>query len=179
MIHTIKNAANPCRLSGIHIKQVSYFLIFPTAIFLIALPTLILKYTSTDINTPVPEPPRLLSYLILSPFFISAARTLPFWRKRVRFSFAAAVAVAAFLLGGGVSLTLVANRTAEAEIASQRAKPLDVTINVKDVRQLFEILNNQQAIREVTIQLPEAQKFEFLGEPVFLRAAEYSKGAFR
>lgn len=109
----------------------------------------------------------------------AAGRVLPFWRRRVRFSFAALVALAAFVLGGGVSLTLVANRNGVSEMAAEGAKPLDVTINVKDVRQLFEILNNQQAIREVTIQLPEAQKFEFRGEPVFLRAAEYSKGVFR
>jgi hypothetical protein len=50
---------------------------------------------------------------------------------------------------------------------------------VKDVNQLIEILNNQHAIREVTIQLPDAKTFEFRGEPVFIRATEYSRSVHR
>jgi len=102
----------------------------------------------------------------------------PLWRRRVRLSFAAVAATVAFVLGGGVTFMLVSGLASggPGAIAKEPVKPFDVTVKVKDVRQLLEILNNQKAIREVTIQLPEINNFEVRGEPTFLKAGEFSGG---
>jgi len=102
----------------------------------------------------------------------------PLWRRHVRLSFAAVVAAAAFVLGGGVTFTLIAGLASGGSgvVAKETVKPFDVTVKVKDVKQLLEILNNQKAIREVTIQLPEINNFKVRGEPTFLKAGEFSGG---
>ena len=104
-------------------------------------------------------------------------RPAPLWRRKIRFSFAAAAALAAFILGGGVSFTAISLLGNDDRVAEQSVKPFDVTVKVKDVKQLLEILNNQKSIREVTIQLPEKKHFEIRGEPIFLKAADYSGGS--
>lgn len=102
----------------------------------------------------------------------------PFWwRRRVSFSAAIAAAALAFLLGGGAGFQLISRIPGGAGPAVAAQKPLDITVNVKDIGQLLEILNRQNSIREVTIQLPETPRFEYLGEPVFLRETEYSRGS--
>jgi hypothetical protein len=108
-------------------------------------------------------------------------KSLPFWKRRFSISFIAAAAAAAVVFGAGAGLTaaLRGGKPAEGSLTAIPAKPLDVTVKVKDVNQLLDILNRQQAIREVTIQLPEAKSFEFRGEPIFLRENEYTRSGAR
>jgi hypothetical protein len=112
----------------------------------------------------------------------TAGPMAPVKKKQVSLTFAAVAATAAFIIGGGAALTLTGGsrgiRTTP-YLTEHPAKPLDITVNVKDVNQLLEILNSRQAIREVTIQLPDANTFEFRSEPVFLREADYTRGAHR
>ncbi|MCX7786559.1 MAG: hypothetical protein N2442_02535 [Spirochaetes bacterium] len=105
--------------------------------------------------------------------------THPFWHKKVRIGWVAVAASFAFILGGTLSYTLL--RPKDPDLASFLAshKSLNVTINVKNMKQLLDILNHQQGIREITIQLPENPQFEFRSEPVFIRASEFNRSTFR
>jgi hypothetical protein len=102
---------------------------------------------------------------------------IPLWRRRFSVSFTAALAAAALVFGAGVSMTIALRGAGipGPDLAVGQAKPLDVTVKVKDIGQLLDILNRQHAIREVTIQLPETKNFEFRGEPIFLRETEYTR----
>ncbi len=103
----------------------------------------------------------------------------PFWHKRVWIGWVAAAASFAFVLGGVFSYTILRSRSADTTSFLESQKSLNVTINVKNMKQLLDILNNQQGIREITIQLPENPQFEFRSEPVFIRASEFNRSTFR
>ncbi len=103
----------------------------------------------------------------------------PFWTRRVRIGWIAAAASLSFILGGVCSYTILRPRSADTVSFLDSHKSLNVTINVKNMKQLLDILNYQQGIREITIQLPENPQFEFRSEPIFIRASEYNRSTFR
>ncbi len=103
----------------------------------------------------------------------------PFWTRKVRIGWVAAAASFAFILGGAFSYTLLRPKSLDATSFLESHKSLNVTINVKNMKQLLDILNYQQGIREITIQLPENPQFEFRSEPVFIRASEFNRSTFR
>jgi|GEM_PF-1561167 len=103
----------------------------------------------------------------------------PFWHRKVGIRWVAAVASFAFILGGFFSYVLLRPKSLTTMSFLESHPSLNVTINVKNMKQLLDILNSQQGIREITIQLPESPQFEFRSEPVFIRASEYNRSTFR
>ena len=105
----------------------------------------------------------------------------PFWKRRFSLTTAAALALGVLVFGAGAGLAVVLGpgRLLTESRAAGQAKPLDLTVKVKDVNQLLDILNRQELLREVTIRLPETRTFEFRGEPVFLRENEFFRGGAR
>ncbi|GAB4371627.1 MAG: hypothetical protein Kow009_07860 [Spirochaetales bacterium] len=103
----------------------------------------------------------------------------PFWSRKVQVGWAALAASIALVLGGILSFALLRPRSNDAVSYLESHPSLDITINVKNMKQLLEILRSQQGIREITIQLPEQPQFEFRSEPVFIRAADYNRSMFR
>jgi anti-sigma-K factor RskA len=103
----------------------------------------------------------------------------PFWHRKVGIPWVAAAASFAFILGGIFSYALLRPKSLASMSFLESHPSLNVTINVKNMKQLLDILNSQQGIREITIQLPESPQFEFRSEPVFIRASEYNRSTFR
>lgn len=103
----------------------------------------------------------------------------PFWNKKVGIPWVAAAASFAFILGGIFSYVLLPPKSSKTMSFLESHPSLNVTISVKNTKQLLDILNSQQGIREITIQLPENPQFEFRSEPVFIRASEYNRSTFR
>mgnify|MGYP001080118997 CR=1 FL=1 len=103
----------------------------------------------------------------------------PFWQRKVGIRWVAAAASCAFILGGFFSYVLLRPKPLPTMSFLESHPSLNVTINVKNMKQLIDILNSQQGIREITIQLPESPQFEFRSEPVFIRASEYNRSSFR
>ncbi|MFQ3621045.1 MAG: zf-HC2 domain-containing protein [Spirochaetales bacterium] len=100
----------------------------------------------------------------------------PFWQKQVPLTWLATAASVAFLLGGALSVTLLHPRVSENSF--NQPQTLNITIKVRNMQQLLEILQHQQGVKEITIQLPDTPQFEFRSEPVFIRAADF-RGTIR
>lgn len=110
-----------------------------------------------------------------------SAGVRPLWRRRVSLPVPVVAAAAAAIV---TLATVFSVRFAQsvagahrAELASQTSDGIQVTINVKDVQQLLDILNGRSSnIKEVKIELPQSQQFQLLGEPVFMRVGDSAKG---
>ena len=103
----------------------------------------------------------------------------PVWKKKVGIGWIAAAASLAFVLGGVTALQIRKTVSPDPMAYLESHPALNITINVKNIQQLLEILNQQEGIREVTIQLPEDPRFEFQSEPIFIRASDYKRSSFR
>ncbi|WP_455381171.1 anti-sigma factor family protein [Salinispira pacifica] len=103
---------------------------------------------------------------------------LSLWRRRVSLPVPVAVAAAAvfvFFVAFSV-FRFVSGAGADGAAMAQSVEGLNVTVNVKDVEQLIDILNGQNKIREVKIELPEPHQFRLMGEPLLLRASDSGGG---
>lgn len=102
------------------------------------------------------------------------------WRRRIAVPVpmvAAAAALVVFLATFVIVRFMGSQRTDLQQAAmAQTLDGLKVTVNVKDVEQLLDILNGQNKIREVNIQLPEPHQFRLIGEPLLLRASDNPGG---
>ncbi|HUX12201.1 MAG TPA: hypothetical protein VMW87_04185 [Spirochaetia bacterium] len=108
------------------------------------------------------------------------ARPVPVWRRRVSIPVPMAlVAAAVVVLMGAFTLIRFLNAAASQSAGGTMAQSVDglnITVNVKDVEQLLDILNGQNKIRDVKIELPEPHQFKLMGEPLLLRASDASGG---
>jgi len=105
---------------------------------------------------------------------------VPVWRRRVAVPLPVAVAAAAIVVvfAAFTIFRFVEGSGSNGAVMAQSVEGLNVTVNVKDVEQLLDILNGQNKIREVKIELPEPHQFKLMGEPLLLRASDTS-GGFR
>ncbi len=75
-----------------------------------------------------------------------------------------------------MGITPTALSASPAAQIGQNGTGMAVTIEVQNLRQLLGVLENNQGIREFTIQLPQQQVLEPLGEPALLSASELNTG---
>lgn len=106
------------------------------------------------------------------------APVVSIWRRRVAVPLPVAVAAAAIvvLFTAFTLFRFVEGSGSNGAVMAQSVEGLNVTVNVKDVEQLLDILNGQNKIREVKIELPEPHQFKLMGEPLLLRASDTSGG---
>ncbi len=105
---------------------------------------------------------------------LSRTRQTPIWRKRVPFPAAAAAGLAAALLGALlVYATGLGRRPVGLRMADEGR--VDVTINVDDegLGDVIQWLNGRSEVGQVRIELPDVPRFEFYGEPTFMRRSDF------
>jgi hypothetical protein len=102
----------------------------------------------------------------------------PLWRTRVALPLPAALAAGVAMVLLGMSLTLalrpvqVTPSIPGLHMSVLSTGPINVTSQVKDLKNLIKMLNNEKSGRELIIQLPEQQLFNMGGEPQFIRVGE-------
>ena len=102
------------------------------------------------------------------------------WKKSIAvplpvFAIAAAVLV---VFGAVFALNLAQNDVRMMKITTEPSGITEVQVSapIKDLEVLLKSLERQNAKREKVIELPEESRFFILGEPVLLRADEFSQG---
>ncbi len=103
------------------------------------------------------------------------------WHRRVAVPlplFAAAAAIVLVL--GGALLWMQLAQPDGTTPAIARGGDIDLTISVggEEMERLLQWLVDKNMLGEVNIQLPE-QRFQIVGEPVFVRPAQYEGGRLR
>ncbi|MDR3199818.1 MAG: zf-HC2 domain-containing protein [Spirochaetales bacterium] len=104
---------------------------------------------------------------------VFAAPRPSLWKKRISLPLAAAAAAVIIIFGGGMGLTFFARSAIGVPFAAERrARRADTMANIKDMNQLREILEEHESAQDIMIVLPDLQRFESRGKPVFLREAD-------
>ncbi len=107
----------------------------------------------------------------------------PFWRRPLVVPFPLALGTAALVLVLGFGLVYTAARgsvgTVRITTVPSGLKQVQIQAPLADLQQLLRSLESDASGREVIISLPDASQRFFVGEPVFLRAAEVDRSRFR
>jgi anti-sigma factor RsiW len=108
-----------------------------------------------------------------------ASHNTTIWTRRVGIPLPLVAAVALMVVAFSAVTVWNALRPTDARGYLAGAQDVEVTIRVDNgqMEQVMEWLVKENMLGEVNIQLPSDQRFEFLGEPVLLRAAEVPEPA--
>ncbi len=113
---------------------------------------------------------------------ISTERELGFWYRKVYLPKTAVMIAAVSLVFIGVSIFLLRptgfqERGYIAEAAEHRFPGTRTeTISSVDMNNVIQFLNSQDEVIEFTIDLPFKHDFKYLGEPKFLKEADFVRG---
>jgi hypothetical protein len=106
-------------------------------------------------------------------------RPVPAWKRRLAVPFPVAAAAASLMLAlAGALLWHTARASvgpAEIPVISQDTE-LVIRIGEISIDELLRIMNASESIGEVTVQLPENARFNYLGEAQMVRAADFRRG---
>ncbi len=112
---------------------------------------------------------------------LASERELGFWYRKVYLSKTAVVTAAVSLLFIGISLFVlnVRKNPVAADVAEGRpslsSSPLEV-MSSDNMDRVIRYLNSQDKPVEITIDLPLDHRFQYLGEPRFLKEADFTRG---
>lgn len=113
---------------------------------------------------------------------IRQPRTL-LWKREVRLPLPALIGAAALLVAmlGFAIYSFVPRVPQNAADYLSRADNVDVTFRLDgaEMEHVLQWLVEKNMLGEVKIEIPEAEQFEFIGEPVFLKSGESPEGPVR
>jgi hypothetical protein len=113
----------------------------------------------------------------------SEARMLPFFKRRVPvpLPLAAAAAVLIVLLGFSSVFLMTRGNLRMMKIITEPSgsKEIQVAAPIEDLEVILKSLESQEFKRETIIELPENSQFFILGEPVLLRADEFTRSTMK
>lgn len=112
---------------------------------------------------------------------ISTENELGFWSRRVSVVKAAGTAAAVFVIVLGISLFIVENSGMKggnpvAEISPIFSHSTSEVLQTDGTGRFVEFLRTREDPSELYIELPVNRNFRYLGEPQFLREADFVRG---
>ncbi len=103
-------------------------------------------------------------------------RPQPLWRRRVVVPLPLVAAAASLLLLlAGALLWYSGRASADPVDLPVAAREMDLTIRIGEIGidELLRMINETDTIGEVTVKLPDMARFDFIGEPQMMRAADF------
>jgi hypothetical protein len=111
---------------------------------------------------------------------LKRARRVPLWRRRVVVPLPAAAVAALLMLFLGMSTLVLSFRPdhRSMSIRTQPNGPTEVKISapIQELEQLLHALDRNASKQELLIRLPDEPRFLLVGEPQFVREADYIRG---
>ncbi len=113
---------------------------------------------------------------------ISTEEELGFWYRKISVVKTAAAIAAASIIVFGMSLfvnngfTAGGEITSAGDVASVFSHSSEEIIKTDEMNRLIELLSVKEDPSEFVIKLPENHTFRYLGEPQFLREADFVRG---
>ncbi len=111
---------------------------------------------------------------------ISSEKELGFWYRKIYLSKTAVAVAAVSLVLVGLSLFFFSTRrtgpAAVAEVVPVITSSKTDVLTADSMNSVIRYLNSQDKTVEITIDLPLGHTFQYLGEPQFLKEADYVRG---